>query len=763
MFIRRLLRFFCLGSIPLLFALGFAVVGQETEDPLLIRARELRLNEVYLESARLYRAHIAEKPEDSAARMEFAELLLQLDEPAEAANQMIPVLAEDPGDPRAREMFDESLRRVEESVDPADAGPLLLQIARLHRFSGDTETARTFYDRYLDANPGNPLALHELAQMTFDEGETKEGLAKLEEAIAAAEEDGARRELVLKRAVWISFDPDRQEEAVAAFESLLDEYPGLAEGHIRLGDLYRFRGDYEEAGEAYAEAVRIGGPDERATEGYYQVLLRTRALESAREARMEGSLDEALRYYDLHFAEMEKTRQRLADLDRREADGRITPGQRRAAEFFRRFIDETPEEADVRVEMAEVFSESGDQAAAIAQMKKAVELRPSDRALQLRLARYQTFEEGSVAEAAATLDAMTETFGPDPEVASLRGDVFRFQGDYAEASRAYRRVLEENPDDPQALAGMAEVEAIFTPEFFGGIGFTRDWSSDYDHLNMDLGIRNIFSGIEHRIDAQYRFLYYSQPIATQNPALGDRRRSDVVGNEINVSIGGPLKRPWSYLASLGGVFYDHVDGTVLGRIGLGYAGERLSAVFGFRRREAVFEHYNLSALLDEVRSNDFFGQAIYQTVGDNALERWQFEGFGETGWFSDGNYRSRVIGTILNRLIEDEENSLKLGFRGLYLDYSEESANYFSPSDYYGLGVTGRYDHRFNESTNAGAAGTVLWIEQVSEFDIAVGGYLDHQISDASRASLRLDYGQSTFTQGDIRSFSGRAEIQILF
>jgi predicted TPR repeat methyltransferase len=436
---------------------------------------------------------------------------------------------------------------------------------------------------------------------------------------------------------------------------------------------------------------------------------------------------------------------------------------KRAAEFFRRFLEETPDEAEVRLEAAAANSELGDQAAAIEQTRKAVALRPEDRELRLRLARYQTFREETIGEAAETLDEMTEGFGPDAEVAALRGDVYRFQGDYVAANRAYRRSLEMNPDDPRAVAGMEAVEAIFQPEFFGGIGFTRDWSSDFDHWNMDLGVRNIFSAVEHRIDAQYRFLYYRQPVETQNPGLGSERTKDVTGNELNVSVGGPLRKPWSYIATLGGVFYDEVGSTAIGRLGLGYAGERLSGLFGIRRREAVFEHYDLSALIDEVRTNDLFGRVIYQTKGDDALERWQFEGYGETGYFSDSNYRSRVIASVLNRTIESEKQALKLGLRGLYLDYSKDSPNYFSPSDYYGGGVTGRYDYRLTESTDGGLTGTALWIEQVDEFDIAVGGYLDHQINDSSRASLRLDYGESTFPDGDIRSFSGRAEIQILF
>jgi hypothetical protein len=276
-------------------------------------------------------------------------------------------------------------------------------------------------------------------------------------------------------------------------------------------------------------------------------------------------------------------------------------------------------------------------------------------------------------------------------------------------------------------------------------------------------VRNIFSSIQHRLDFQYRFLYYRQPISTQNPNLSNNQKY-VSGNELSVSLGGPLDYPWSYLANLGGVFYDNgVDGTVLGRLALGYGTEDFSAIFGFRRREAVIEHYDLSALLDGVRTNDFYGQAIYVTPREKVWERWQLEGYGETGWFDDGNYRSRVIGTMLNRLIETEDDALKVGLRGMYLNYEKDSPNYFSPSHYWGVGVTGRYDHRFNDLTDAGISGTALWIEQVQEFDLAVGGYLDRQITDAARASLRLDYGESTFPDGDIRSFSGRAELQVLF
>ncbi|MBC2600544.1 tetratricopeptide repeat protein [Puniceicoccus vermicola] len=758
---RLFTRITILVAIPTLFAIGYVVSGQENDPALLIRARELRLNEVYLESARVYRAYLAEYPDDLEARLEFGELLVLLDQPVDAANQVIPILNEEPDNAEAREIFDQSLVKIEEDLDPTNSVGLL-QIARLKRFSGNEEESQEYYIRYLQAVPEDSLALHELAQMVYDSGDHERGQALLVEAIRKAPDDETRKELLLKQATWLSYDEETQDEAVIAFQDLLVEYPDMAQAYLNLGDLYRYRGDYEEAGEAYLKAIQYGGASERATEGYFQVLLQTRALQTARKEKIAGNYEEAVTFYELHFQEMELTRQKLAQIQALEAQGVATENQVMAADFFERFLAETPDEVTIRLEAADSYAQIGETEQAMEETERAIELKPDDREIRLQLARYQTYDSDSVVEAGETLDAVAEIFGPDAEVSTLRGDVYRFEGDYVEASAAYRRALEENPNDPVALQGLEEIKNAFSPEFYGGLGFIRDWSSDFDHFFLGLGLRNVFSGIQHRVDLEVDALYYNQPVSTQNPELSNNTNS-VAGTDVMVSVSGPIERPWSYLLSLGANFYNKVDWTPVGQLALGYAGDQVNAVFGFRRKEAVDDHYNLSALLDEVRMNDFFGQVIYQTIGDEVWERWQVEGYGETGWFSDDNYRSRGLLTLMNRTYESAEDSLKLGVRGLYTNYRFQSLNYFSPSDYYGIGLTGRLDHHFNEDTDGGVSASAIWIEQVEEFDIAVGGYLYHQISDSARGSLRLDYGQSTFQQGDIRSISGRAEVEILF
>ena len=172
MFPRSLFRILILFGVPLLLALGYVVSGQSNESSLLFRARELRLNEVYFDSARLYRAYLIENPDDFEARIELGDLLLLLDDPVDAANQVIPILKADPDNLKAEAIFEESLERIESEMDPENPNGLL-QIARLKRFAGNDDEAQQYYIRYIQVVPDDSLALHELAQMIYDSGDAE--------------------------------------------------------------------------------------------------------------------------------------------------------------------------------------------------------------------------------------------------------------------------------------------------------------------------------------------------------------------------------------------------------------------------------------------------------------------------------------------------------------------------------------------------------------------------------------------------------------
>src|SRR5690606_34522125 len=156
---------------------------------------------------------------------------------------------------------------------------------------------------------------HEMAQMFKDEGgRDAEAMLELEKAIQYADDP---MEMRLKRALWLYYDPSRQSQALIAFETLARDYPNLADAHAYLGDLYRFAGKMDHAGASYRAAYVLDPSNERAVEGFFEVLLETRPLLRARNASNQGNYAEASNQYATHIAEIETVRRNLRELRQR--------------------------------------------------------------------------------------------------------------------------------------------------------------------------------------------------------------------------------------------------------------------------------------------------------------------------------------------------------------------------------------------------------------------------------------------------------------
>ncbi len=99
---------------------------------------------------------------------------------------------------------------------------------------------------------GAVLAGGEEVRVLLRAGDVEAALARVEEALAADPTDPELRFLkgvVLTRA-------DRYQEAVAVFERLTRDYPGLPEPYNNLAVLYASRGDFERARDALMVAIR---------------------------------------------------------------------------------------------------------------------------------------------------------------------------------------------------------------------------------------------------------------------------------------------------------------------------------------------------------------------------------------------------------------------------------------------------------------------------------------------------------------------------
>lgn len=100
---------------------------------------------------------------------------------------------------------------------------------------------------------------------------------------------------------------------------------------------------------------------------------------------------------------------------------------------------------------------------AVATFQKALALAPSSPHANLALAEAKV-EQGAFRAALVYCDRVARLVGDDPawqwRVSLIRGHAFEGSGDVVRAAAEFRRVLDEEPDNAEALEGVARLEAL---------------------------------------------------------------------------------------------------------------------------------------------------------------------------------------------------------------------------------------------------------------------------------------------------------------
>ncbi len=107
--------------------------------------------------------------------------------------------------------------------------------------------------------------------------------------------------------------------------------------------------------------------------------------------------------------------------------------------------------------------DGGQTETAITTFQKALALAPSSPHANLALAEAKV-EQGAFRAALVYCDRVIRLIGDDPawrwRVALVRAHAFEGSGDVVRAAVEFRRVLDEDPDNPDALAGAARLESL---------------------------------------------------------------------------------------------------------------------------------------------------------------------------------------------------------------------------------------------------------------------------------------------------------------
>jgi spermidine synthase len=128
-------------------------------------------------------------------------------------------------------------------------------------FSGEPPEQRPFcrgaqirrLQRILTEQPGNYLAMSELADLLFEDGEVDDALTLAQGAVALAPQNG----IVLDVYGWIMFRHGEQKKALDALEKAVSLSPDYPDAHYHLGAAYQAMGKDKQAMEHLEKALSI--------------------------------------------------------------------------------------------------------------------------------------------------------------------------------------------------------------------------------------------------------------------------------------------------------------------------------------------------------------------------------------------------------------------------------------------------------------------------------------------------------------------------
>jgi tetratricopeptide (TPR) repeat protein len=347
-------------------------------------------------------------------------------------------------------------------LEPDDEQTRLF-LARIHRIRLDLPAVEAvLLDE--DGKPISSDAVLLLSQVYLERTRLAEALA-VTRALVAERPDLLDSHMAL---ATVYEHMGKREEAVATLRTAMILHPDRPILYSRLARMLRSMGDREAEVELYREVLKkrpnhygtlvalgeaqIAGNDLNGALETYEVIVaahpddlqairRFASLEfaAARYERAAQRLEEALARYPQHFELAYSLGQVVRNLGEEE----------RARELFERVPDYHPSYIEARLQLASIYEEREDYEAALVEIGRLRELRPS-RAIDFHMAELLTRSD-RFDEALELLEGLREEHPEDDEVLYQIGVTYGTARQLEEALEYMKLTLQKNPDNPHAL------------------------------------------------------------------------------------------------------------------------------------------------------------------------------------------------------------------------------------------------------------------------------------------------------------------------
>jgi len=326
----------------------------------------------------------------------------------------------------------------QKNTDSFNPGQLMQQ-ALYYQQTGYLDDAEALYRRLLRMIPGHPDPLHFLGMLYHQRGKRDIALDFLEKSLRLSPRNPVYHNnygLVLQQSGQLK-------EAEECYRKAAELQPDYAEAWYNLGVVSGMLGRLDEAETAYRKAIRCRPDYIKALFNLASVQQDQSRLEEARETMgkiLKISPDSAAAHHNLALA-----------LHKMGGGNNICEGQR----HFLRAIELKPDYLDAYVHLGELQADANTLVDAVRCFKKALELEPAYRPALLGLA-GALIKLQSTEEAEPYLNKLLMENPKDmmtlAELANLRS----IQGNFDEAEKTYRRIIDRSPHITTAYFGLSK-------------------------------------------------------------------------------------------------------------------------------------------------------------------------------------------------------------------------------------------------------------------------------------------------------------------
>jgi putative PEP-CTERM system TPR-repeat lipoprotein len=313
------------------------------------------------------------------------------------------------------------------------------QIADFERATHRLPEAETAYDNALRYKSDNLDALLGRAFVKIDINKLNDAKQDVDVAFRVHKNHPVVNHL---RGI-IQFKQGHFADAKTSFQTALRANPDYLPATLWLGLTNFAQADYEQAATQFAQYTR-SIPDTRVN-----ALLALAQARLGRSSEAEQTL-KVLRNVDV------KDPQSLALL----AQAHMSIGDTElAATYMAKAVEQKPNAADLRIALAETFSQEGDNARAIEQLENAVRLDPgmvnADIMLIQSLVRDKQFDN-----ALAEVEALEKKQPKNGAIINLKGTIYLGKNDLANARKSFEQALGSDPPSAAAAMNLALLDLL---------------------------------------------------------------------------------------------------------------------------------------------------------------------------------------------------------------------------------------------------------------------------------------------------------------